>query len=309
MSKKQRSLKDILIESSPQPTVSPFEKIEAGEKIEKIKLHLISPNPFQPRKHFDEEKLRELANSIDEHGVFQPIIVKNVKDGYMIVAGERRYRAAKMVGLEVIPAVVRDYNQDQVTELSLIENLQREDLNPIEEAQAYQMMMRSYDLTHEAFAKRISKSRSYVTNALGLLNLVDEVKELLVAGYISMGHARVLSKMEDPKRVKELAVKVINDGLTVRQLERLALEEKKTNIQTRKEKPSHYLTYERELKEYLGYPVKITEKRLTITYKDDDELNILLNKLVKWSMKLAKSSLQKSPMSVNRALGKSLEQV
>lgn len=281
MNKKQRSLKDLLMESTKaQPTVSPFEKIESGEKIEMIKLHLISPNPFQPRKHFDEEKLKELSESIKEHGVFQPIIVKKNKDDFMIVAGERRYRAAIMAGLEVIPAVIRDYDLDKVTELSLIENLQREDLNPIEEAEAYQMMMRSYNLTHDLLAKKVSKSRSYVTNTLGLLNLIDEVKELLVNKYITMGHARVLSKIQDPKRVKELALKVVNEGLTVRQLERLAQSEKKTHEQERKEKPNHYLTYEKELKQYLGYPVVITDKRLTIKYKDDQELNDLLKKLV-----------------------------
>lgn len=281
MNKKQRSLKDLLIEGSkPQPTVSPFEKIESGEKIELIKLHLISPNPFQPRKYFDEDKLKELSQSIKEHGVFQPIIVKKGKDGYMIVAGERRYRAAIMAELEVIPAVIRDYDLNKVTEISLVENLQRENLNPIEEAEAYQMMMRSYDLTHDLLAKKVSKSRSYITNTLGLLNLIDEVKELLILNYISMGHARVLSKIEDPKRVKELAMKVVNEGLTVRQLERLAQKEKKTHEQVRKEKPSHYVAYEKELKQILGYPVQIMDKKLTIKYKDDQELNDLLKKLV-----------------------------
>lgn len=274
MERRSRGLRDLLKQEV-------YEEALEGEKIEEIELSLISPNPFQPRRHFDEEKMEELAQSIQEHGVFQPIIIKTVKDGYMIVAGERRFRAAKQLNLKTIPAIVRDYDQAKVAELSLVENLQRENLNPIEEAEAYQHIMRSMELTHKQLADKIGKSRSYITNTLGLLNLPDEVQLMVFNNDISMGHARVLSKLDDPKRIKELAQRIINQNLSVRQIEALASQEEKTNVQKREPKPNIYLAYEKEIKDHLGYKASVTDKKLTIRYKTEDELEELLNILLR----------------------------
>lgn len=273
MVKKTRGLRDLLIEE-------PVDQIQEGETVNEIKLELISPNPFQPRKNFDQEKLDELASSIAEHGVFQPIIIKAIPNGYMIVSGERRYRAAKQNGLETIPAIIRDYDQSEVAELSLVENLQREDLNPIEEAEAYQHVMRSMELTQKQLAEKLGKSRSYVTNVLGLLNLPDEVKEMVNNQGISMGHARVLSKLDDPKRIKELALRIVSQNLSVRQIEAISQTETKTNKQAREPKPYIFTQYEKDLKEHFGYKAVVTDKKVTIKVKNEEELEDLLSRLI-----------------------------
>lgn len=273
MVKKTRGLRDLLIEE-------PVDQIQEDETVSEIKLELISPNPFQPRKNFDQEKLDELASSIAEHGVFQPIIIKAIPNGYMIVSGERRYRAAKQNGLETIPAIIRDYDQSEVAELSLVENLQREDLNPIEEAEAYQHVMRSMELTQKQLAEKLGKSRSYVTNVLGLLNLPDEVKEMVNNQGISMGHARVLSKLDDPKRIKELALRIVSQNLSVRQIEAISQTETKTNKQAREPKPYIFTQYEKDLKEHFGYKAVVTDKKVTIKVKNEEELEDLLSRLI-----------------------------
>ncbi len=270
----RRSLKDILKEDK-------FEEIKESDKIEDILLTEISPNPFQPRKHFDEEKLNELASSIKEHGIFQPIILKPSQKGYMIVSGERRFRAAQIVGLETIPAIIRDYNKDKAQEISLVENLQREDLNAIEEAVAYKHLIRSLELTHEELANKIGKSRSYVTNSLGLLNLPEEVQLLLLNKEITSGHARVISKLNDPKRMKDLANRVVRNNLSVRQLESLALQEKKTREQKREPKSPIFIQFEKQIKNQLGYNVKITPKKITVHYENEEKLNEIMELLLK----------------------------
>lgn len=270
----KRSLKDILREDK-------FEEIKESDKIEDVSLTEISPNPFQPRKHFDEEKLNELANSIKEHGIFQPIILKPAQKGYMIVSGERRYRAAQIVGLKSIPAIIRDYNKDKAQEISLVENLQREDLNAIEEAVAYKHLIRSLELTHEDLAGKMGKSRSYVTNSLGLLNLPEEVQLLLLNKEISPGHARVISKLDDPKRMKDLAAKVVSNSLSVRQLEALAISEKKNKEQKREPKSPIFIEYEKQLKKQLGYNVKISPKKITLQYENEEKLNEIMELLLK----------------------------
>jgi ParB family chromosome partitioning protein len=272
--KKTRGLKDLLKEET-------VDQIQEGEQVKEISIHLISPNPFQPRRNFDQEKLDELASSIAEHGVFQPIILKEIPNGYMIVSGERRYRAAKQNGLETIPAIVRNYDQSEVAELSLVENLQREDLNPIEEAEAYQHIMRSMELTQKQLAEKIGKSRSYVTNVLGLLNLPEEVKDMVNNNGLSMGHARVLSKLDDPKRIKELAIRIVSQNLSVRQIEALSQTEGKTNKQAREPKPYIFTQYEKELKDHLGYKTVVTDKKVTIKVKNEEELEELLKLLLK----------------------------
>ncbi len=283
MDKKTRGLKDVLIEDSlTKPTaIKEMEKVKLGEAIEEIDLILISPNPFQPRRFFDAEKITELAQSIKTHGVIQPIILRPVNDGYMIIAGERRYRAALEAGLNSIPAVIRNYDTVLATTLSLIENLQREDLSAIEEAESYQMMMRTMGLTHGQLAERLAKSRSHVTNVLGLLNLPEDIQKMLSMKQLTMGHARVLSKLEDPKRIKELALKILREGLSVRQIELMAQSEKKAKAQKKKEKPVLFLEYEHKLKQQLGYNVNIGKKSITINYKGEEELQDLLEVLLK----------------------------
>jgi ParB family chromosome partitioning protein len=274
MKMNKRSLKDILREDK-------VEKIQEGEKIEAILLTKIFPNPFQPRKYFDLEKLTELANSIKENGIFQPIILKPSKNGFMIVSGERRVRAAEMVGLKTVPAIIRDYNKDKVQEISLVENLQREDLNAIEEAEAFKHLIRSLALTHEQLAEKIGKSRSYVTNCLGLLNLPDEVQMLLLSKNITQGHARVISKLDDPRKMKQLALKVVEDNLSVRQLEALATREKKARQQRKPPKSPQLLDYEKQIKVHLGYKARITTNKLTLHFDKEETLEEIMALLLK----------------------------
>ena len=198
-----------------------FEKntiAEAEQKstVGEIKASEIRSNPYQPRKTFNEETLNELAASIKEHGVIEPIIVKKTIKGYELVAGERRLKAAKIAGLETIPAVVRDFNDQEMMEIALLENIQREDLNPIDEATAYQKIIELGGFTQEEFAEKFGKSRSHVTNMLGLLSLPALVKIYVQEGHLSMGHARALSKLTDEEKINELANKVIKENLSVR---------------------------------------------------------------------------------------------
>lgn len=269
-----RGLKDLLLENA-------LDDIQEGEKIIEIKIEQISPNPYQPRRIFDPEKINELAQSISEHGVFQPIIVKAQKDGYMIVSGERRYRAAKQVGLKTIPSIIRAYDPGKVAEISLVENLQRENLSPIEEAEAYSTIMRTMEITQKTLAEKIGKSRSYVTNIIGLLNLPEEVQTMLLTSQISMAHARVLSKLDDALRIKELAKKIVEQDLSVRQIEAMAQKEEKTNKQKREPKPKVFLEYEHTLKQNLGLKTTVTNKKLVISYKSAEELEALVEKLLK----------------------------
>jgi ParB family chromosome partitioning protein len=195
--------------------------LEVGDddKVIEIPLAEIRPNPYQPRKTFDEESIRELAESIRQHGVIQPIIVRNAVKGYEIIAGERRFRASQLVGNPTIPAVVRDFSDQQVMEIALIENLQREDLNAIELAQAYQSIMEKFQLTQEELSLKVGKSRSHIANFLRLLSLPAEVKEHVSRGTLSMGHARALAGLKDEKQMKELARQTIEHEWSVRQLE------------------------------------------------------------------------------------------
>lgn len=204
------------------------------EEITNLKLSELRSNPYQPRQTFDEEALQELAASIQEHGVFQPIIAKKSIKGYEIIAGERRVKASILAGLETIPAIVRDFTDEEMMEIALLENLQRENLSSLEEATAYRKLIESLKLTQEQLAERLGKSRSHITNMLGLLTLPEEVKDLLVSNKISMSHARVLSKMEDSEKIIALANKIVSEGLNVRQVEELSskqeYEKKKTSL-------------------------------------------------------------------------------
>ncbi len=248
------------------------------EELKEINIKDLRVNPYQPRKTFNEESLKELAESIKEHGVIQPIIVKKSIKGYEIVAGERRYRASILAGKETIPAIIKDFTDNEMMEIAVLENLQRENLNVIEEAEAYHSLMNNLNLTQEQVAQRVGKSRSHITNLLGLLKLPEEVKEMVKENKISMAHARTLSKLEDPEKIKELASKVINEKMNVRILE----EETKTKElrkrveQHKNPKNSEYIAVERELSEFLGTKVKISKKKLEISYENEKDLNRIL---------------------------------
>ena len=248
------------------------------EEIIEVNINELRPNPYQPRKKFDDDALKDLAQSIKEHGVFQPIIVKKSIKGYEIIAGERRVRASSMVGLEKIPAIVRNLNDEQMMEIALLENLQRENLNAIEEANAYKSMLENLSLTQDELAKRVGKSRSHVTNTLGLLRLPREVQELVSSNKISMGHARVLSKLESNEKIIEIAHKIVDEKLPVREIEnQTEVEEKKIKIE-RKEgtKDTTYKYVEDLFRDKLDTKVKIKNNKIEISFTNNADLNRIL---------------------------------
>lgn len=252
----------------------------SSEEIVNVKLSELRSNPYQPRKVFDEEALKELAASIKEHGVFQPIIIKKSIKGYEIIAGERRVKASIMAGLEEIPAIIRDFDDTAMMEIALLENLQRENLNAIEESTAYKKLIETLAITQEELAKRLGKSRSHITNMLGLLNLPEDIQTQISERKISMGHARVLSKLESKTQQQELANKVINEGLSVRQLEELTNSEEKF-VRTNKIKRSttelsEYQYIQDELCDRLGTKVKVKSNKIEISFVNGSDLNRLL---------------------------------
>lgn len=249
------------------------------DEIVNIKLSELRSNPYQPRKIFDEKALEELANSIKEHGIFQPIIVKKSIKGYEIIAGERRVKASLMAGLTEIPAIVRDFNDTQMMEIALLENLQRENLTAIEEANAYKKLQDTLGLTQEQLANRLGKSRSHVTNMLGLLNLPETIQSDINDKKITMGHARVLSKLQDKVQQAELEEKVISEGMSVRELEELTQAPKiiKTNPQKPKIRENNEYSYlQEELSEKLGTKVIVKKNKLEISFVNGNDLNRLL---------------------------------
>lgn len=247
-------------------------------EIQDIPINEIRPNPYQPRKSFNEEALRELSESIKNHGVFQPIIVKKGIRGYDLIAGERRLRASKMAGLDKIPAIVKDFSDDEMREIALLENIQRENLTAIELAWAYKGIIDNLDIRQEDLALRIGKSRSHITNTLGLLNLPEEVQKMILNGELSMGHARVLSKMEDESKITGLAKKIINEGLSVHEIEEISKDEeiKKRVPITRRERNTDYTNIENELKDILGTKVKVDNKKINIYFENINDLNRIL---------------------------------
>ncbi len=247
--------------------------------IREIPLSEIRPNPYQPRKNFDQESLDELATSIKNYGVFQPIIVKKSIKGYDLVAGERRLRASKLAGLETIPAIVKEFDDEQMREIALLENIQRENLSSIELAWAYKGIIDSLHIRQEDLAARIGKSRSHVTNTLGLLRLPDDVQDMVRDNKISMGHARVLSKMEDNNKVEELANRVVKNNISVRDLESISNHEdvlKKVPI-VRQNKVNEFQYVEDELRDILGTKVKIENKKIEIFFDSKVDLTRILD--------------------------------
>lgn len=264
----------------------PGEDLNQSEKVEKIGLVKIKPNPFQPRKIFEEEAMTDLSESIKEHGVLQPIIVRKKGSKYEIVVGERRFRASELAGLDEIPAVVRELNDQQMMEIAILENLQREDLTAIEEAEAYQNLMENLSLTQEQLAFRLGKSRPHIANHIRLLSLPEEVRNAISNGELSMGHGKALLGLKKKKNIPLIMLKTLKENLNVRQLEAL-VQRLNENVprETKKEEKKDIFTIEKEteLRELLGTSVSITKGKnkgkIEIEFYSDDDLERILQLL------------------------------
>ena len=262
------------------------EKVHSEEAISKLKISLVDPKRDQPRKYFDKEALEELASSIAENGLLQPILVREYGDSrYQIIAGERRFRASKLAGLSEIPAIVLDKDDRKVAEIALIENIQREDLNPVEEAMAFRALIKEYDLTQEELSEKVGKSRSAIANTMRLLDLPDEILTMVAAGDLSAGHARTLLGVKDRDNMLILADKTIEFDYSVRQLEeevKRINKPKKPEIIEDEELPvvDYYREMELRMMSHLGRKVKIEgkgrKKSITLFYEDNEDLDELL---------------------------------
>lgn len=289
---------DSLIQSSPsRPKTAP--KPEIKEKIvekvvekvvekpveQKIKLSLIEPNREQPRKNFDEEALQELSDSIKQYGIIQPLVVKKNADYYEIIAGERRWRAAKMAGLKEVPVIIKEYTEQEIVEISLIENIQRENLNPIEEAIAYKRLLDEFHLKQEEVAKRVAKSRTTVTNSLRLLKLDEKVQQMVIEEKLTSGHVRALLAIEDKNAQYNIAKKVYDEKLNVRDTEKLVklvLSPKTPKVKKKLTHEEIYHDMEERMKEIFGSKVSIQRKsehkgKIEIEYYSDEELERILD--------------------------------
>lgn len=284
-----RGLDALFAEQAP---IMPDNRVETEEKSNSyvrdkvlyIDINDIKPNAEQPRKTFDKEKISELSQSIIEHGIIQPLVVRKSGNHYEIVAGERRWRAAREAELSVVPCIVRQFSDEENMLVAIIENMQREDLNPIEEAMGLEQMISAYGMTQEEVSKSVSKSRPYITNTLRLLKLPEEIKALVSEGKISTGHARALITVKNKTKQEELCKKIIKDGISVRDVERLASEEKKTRKKPLKRvKSPDTLNVERELKEIYGTKVTINSRgnkgTVELEFYSKDELNRLIDLL------------------------------
>ena len=260
--------------------VSEFEKNiyedTKPEEIVELNIDELRPNPYQPRTIFDEDALKELADSIKENGVFQPIIVKKSIKGYDVIAGERRLRASKIAGKKTIPAIIRQISDDKMAEIALLENLQRENLNALEEAKAYKSLIDKLNLTQEELAKKVSKSRSHITNMLGLLRLPGEVQDMISTGKLTMGHARALSKIDDKEEIIKMASDITEKGLTVRDVEEKSENIPKTHQTIRKPKNNEYSYVQDLLRDKLDTKVKIKDKKIEISFTNTADLNRIL---------------------------------
>lgn len=274
-------------------------EIEAVEEntaeggVKTVKIRDIEPNPDQPRKVFEKDALEALAQSIKEHGLIQPILVKKQDSGmYTIIAGERRWRASKLAGLTEVPCIEGEYTDREVMEIALIENLQREDLNPIEEAEGYQRLIDAFGLKQEEVAKRVGKSRSAVANSLRLNNLCDTVKKMLTNGELSQGHARALLPISQDAEQTALAEKIVKEGLNVRQTEKLVADftsdkPKKTNSKKDENTDTYFRDLENRLSGTVGTKVRIrngkNKGKIEIEYYNSADLENILGKLEKWN--------------------------
>jgi ParB family chromosome partitioning protein len=271
--------------------------IETGKDINRLNLSEIHPNESQPRKRFTQDQLKTLTESIQEHGILQPIIVCPSDNGYQIIAGERRWRAAKLLGLKDMPVLIKNTDRKNALEIALVENIQREDLNPIEKAHAFLELKNNFGLTQEQISLRVGQDRSSIANMIRLLDLPEEIRDFVSRGTISMGHARALLALKDSKKQKTLCNKIINDRLSVRQTEDL-IASKKTSQHPSKtpdssdvslpKKSPQTLDLEDKLREIMGTKVSITEKngkgKIIIEFTKIDQFESIMNKL-KASMK------------------------
>lgn len=246
--------------------------------VKEINLSEIRSNPYQPRKTFNDEALHELAESIKNYGVFQPIIVKKSIKGYDLIAGERRVRASKLAGLDKIPAIIKDFSDDMMREIALLENLQRENLTAIELAWAYKGIIDSLHITQDELANKLGKSRSSITNVLGLLRLPTKVQDMILEGKISMGHARELSKLDDNELILKYAKEIVDKGLSVREVELMVKmdEVRKKNPINRIHKDNEYKYVEKELREFFGTKVRVKDKKIEISFENANDLDRIL---------------------------------
>ena len=271
-------------------THSASEKKEQEEKEKDdfmVKITKVEPNREQPRKKFDEDALLELAESLKQYGILQPLLVQKRDDYYEIIAGERRWRAAKLAGLKEVPVIVKDLSDQEIMEISLIENIQREDLNPIEEAHAYKRLLTEFNLKQDEVAERVSKSRSAITNSMRLLKLCDKVQQMIIDEKLTMGHVRPLIGIEDPEEQYAIAQKIFDERLTVRETEKLLKKIQKEKENPKKKEDSSvsmdflYENLEEQMKQILGtkvniHPKKNNKGKIEIEYYSQDELNRLL---------------------------------
>ena len=278
----------------PIPDSKSSEDVASGKADEKstetiVRITQIEPNREQPRKNFDEDTLQELADSIKQFGLLQPILVQDRKTYYEIIAGERRWRAAKLAGLKEVPVIIRDYTEQEIVEISLIENIQREDLNPIEEAQAYKRLLTEFNLKQDEVAERVSKSRTAVTNSMRLLKLCDEVQQMIIDDMLSTGHARALISIEDPEQQYTIAQKVFDEKLSVRDVEKLVknMNKPEKTKKTTEEDSSLDVIYRdvaEKLKQSLGTKVEISSKgngtgKIEIEFYNHDDLDRIIELL------------------------------
>ena len=279
----------------PSAPVKDTESEKILKKEEQIKSEImvpilkVEPNPNQPRRQFDDDSLQELADSVKQYGILQPLIVKKHDKFYEIIAGERRWRAAKLAGLKEVPVLIRDYAENEIVEIALIENIQREDLNPIEEALAYQQLIKDYRLKQDEVAEKVAKSRTAITNSLRLLKLDERVQEMVIEGKLSSGHARAIISIEDKEKQYMVAQKIFDEKLNVRDVEKLVKNIDKLDKPVEKSKPENdfvYRDFEEKLKKIMGTQVVIKNKnnnkgKIEIQYYSQAELERIYDMLKK----------------------------
>ena len=279
-----KSMKSVTSEK----TVESKEDAAAKSGVQVMKINEVEPNRHQPRKNFDEDALLELSDSIKQFGVLQPLLVRKRKDYYEIIAGERRWRAAKLAGVKEVPVIEKEYTDQEILEIGLIENIQRENLNPIEEAIAYKRLLEEFNLKQDEVAERVSKSRTAVTNSMRLLKLSDKVQQMIIDDMISTGHARALLAIDDPELQYTLANKIFDEKLSVRETEKLVKEIKNPKKPKEKKPVANSFIYqdlEEKMKSVFGTKVSIASKgkgkgKIEIEYYSDDELEHLFDMMM-----------------------------
>ena len=274
------------VKTSKTDEINSKKELKAGEQM--MKINDVEPNRNQPRKKFEEDALLELSDSIKQFGIIQPLIVQKRKDYYEIIAGERRWRAAKMAGLKEVPVIIKDYSEQEIVEISLIENIQRENLNPIEEAMAFKKLLQEFNLKQDEVAERVSKSRTAVTNSMRLLKLDNRVQQMIVDDMISTGHARALLAIDDNEQQYEVAHQIFDEKLSVRETEKLVKDLKTPKLKKEKKKVEHEFIYDdlaNKMREVMGTKVSISSKgngkgKIEIEYYSDIELERMFDMIM-----------------------------